>query len=206
MLSKEQTEEVKKQILQQIDTTFPEDKKDSAKKKIESLTSEELEEFLKQNNLVQDSTTPQENPFRLIVENKIPSYKIGENPEAIAVLEINPISNGHTIIIPKKALEKKEEIGKDLKIFSQTIAKKLKDKLGPKDVQIESSHIFGETIINLIPVYVNETINSKRNQTKPEELKILQKILEEKPIKEPIKKPKIEKLDSKKIRLPKRIP
>ena len=206
MLSKEQTEEVKKQILQQVESTFPENKKDSAKKKIESMNTEELEEFLKQNNLIQNSKTPQESPFRQIIDNKIPSYKIGENPEAIAVLEINPISNGHTIIIPKKTLKKTEEIGKDVKAFSQNIANKLKTKLKPKDIQIESANIFGETIINLIPVYTNENINSKRNQAKPEELEILQKSLEEKPKKKPIKKPKPEKLDSKKIRLPKRIP
>ena len=36
----------------------------------------------------------------MIIEEKIPSYKIQEN-KAVAVLEINPISEGHTIVIPK---------------------------------------------------------------------------------------------------------
>jgi len=206
MLPKEQIEEIKKQILQQVDSTFPDDKKESAINKIKSMGAEELEEFLKQNKLIQNSETPQESPFRLIVNHKIPSHKIGENSEAIAVLEINPISKGHTIIIPKKALEKAEEIGKELKTFSQDMAKKLKTKLKPKDVQIESANIFNETIINLIPVYNDENLNSKREQANPNDLEILQKSLEEKIKEKPIKKPKPKKLDGKKIRLPKRIP
>ena len=40
--------------------------------------------------------------FCKIVEGKIPSLKIYENDVILAFLDINPDSNGHTLIIPKK--------------------------------------------------------------------------------------------------------
>ncbi len=63
MLSEEQTEQLKKQLLQQIDSSFPEDRKESAKQKIAVMNSEVLEEFLKQNKLVKKQNS-QQNPFR----------------------------------------------------------------------------------------------------------------------------------------------
>lgn len=40
--------------------------------------------------------------FCQIAKKKIPSLIIAENSKAIALLDINPVSDGHTIIIPKK--------------------------------------------------------------------------------------------------------
>ena len=40
--------------------------------------------------------------FCKIVEGKIPSLKIYEDDVILAFLDINPDSNGHTLIIPKK--------------------------------------------------------------------------------------------------------
>jgi len=41
-------------------------------------------------------------PFCLIVEGKIPSQKIYEDEQIIAVLDINPATKGHTLVMPKK--------------------------------------------------------------------------------------------------------
>ena len=40
--------------------------------------------------------------FCQIVKKKIPAFIIAKNKNAIALLDINPVSDGHTIIIPKK--------------------------------------------------------------------------------------------------------
>ena len=40
--------------------------------------------------------------FCQIVKKQIPSLIIAKNSKAIALLDINPVSDGHTIIIPKK--------------------------------------------------------------------------------------------------------
>lgn len=201
MLSEEQTEQIKKQIIQQIEENFPEDKKELAKQQIQEMNSEQLEKFIKQNK----STQTQQNPFRSIISGETPSYKIDENKNAIAVLEINPISNGHTIIIPKKPIPEGKKILKTISSLAEKVAEKIKTKLKPKNISISSSNILGETIINVLPVYKNETLDSERQQAKPEELEELQKILK-KERKEIIKKPKAEKLKEEKLWLPKRVP
>ena len=205
MLSEEQTEQLKKQLLQQIDSSFPEDRKESAKQKIAVMNSEELEEFLKQNKLVKEQNS-QQNPFRSIITGETPSYKIDEDENSVAVLEINPISRGHTLIIPKKPVLEEKNIPKTISSLAEKISKKLKTSLKPKDVQILGSNILGEIILNILPIYKNETLESERQQSKPEELEELQKLLEKKPEKKIIRKPKIKKIKEEKLWLPKRVP
>ncbi|MBA7649248.1 hypothetical protein ES703_57043 [subsurface metagenome] len=208
MLSPEQVEQIKHQIIQQIDSNFPEDKKESAKQQIKLMSPEQLEEFLEKNKLMktqQDSSKNQQCIFCSIISGNIQSYKIDENEKAIAVLEINPISKGHTIIIPKEHIPSSEKIPQGAFSLAKKLAKKIKTKLKLKDIKISSSNLFGHEIINILPVYENETLDSKRNQAKPEELEELQKILKEKPKEKIVKKPRTKKLKEK-IWLPKRIP
>ena len=40
--------------------------------------------------------------FSKIAAGEIPSYKIAENEEFYAFLDINPVTRGHTLVIPKK--------------------------------------------------------------------------------------------------------
>jgi histidine triad (HIT) family protein len=40
--------------------------------------------------------------FSKIVAGEIPCYKIGENDEFFAFLDIHPVAGGHTLVIPKK--------------------------------------------------------------------------------------------------------
>ncbi|MCX6747051.1 MAG: HIT domain-containing protein [Candidatus Pacearchaeota archaeon] len=139
--------------------------------------------------------------FCSIISGNINSCKIDENDKAIAVFEINPISNGHALIISK---EHSEKVQKKSLSLAKKIAKRIKTKLKPKDIQISNSNLFGHSVINLIPVYQDENINSKRNPTTMEELERLRAELETKSIKK-IKKPKIQQIKEK-LWLPKRIP
>ena len=41
--------------------------------------------------------------FTRIIRGEIPSYKLFEDPHVFAFLDINPISHGHTLVIPKEA-------------------------------------------------------------------------------------------------------
>ena len=43
--------------------------------------------------------------FTMIAEGKIPSYKIAENEYFYAFLDINPVVEGHTLVIPKKEID-----------------------------------------------------------------------------------------------------
>lgn len=214
MLTQEQTEKIKKQLIQQIESNFPEDKKEYAKQQIKIMNDEQLEKFLKQNKLIKSSeemggrgdavgTQPQQCIFCSIISEEVQSHKIDENKHAIAILEINPISKAHTLIIPKEHISSVEKIPQTVFSLARKIAKKIKTKFKPKDIIISSSNLFGHEIINILPVYKDETINSKRYQAKPEELEKLQKIFGKKT--RMIRKPKRKKLEEK-LWLPKRIP
>lgn len=206
MLPQEQTAQIKEQIIQQIDSSFPEDKKEIAKKQIREMDDVQLEEFLKQNKLVKsDSVGAQQCVFCSIVSEQTQSYKIDEEKDAIAILEINPISQAHALVIPKEHISSSDKIPKNVFSFADKIAKNIKAKFKPKDVLISPSNLFGHEIINILPVYENETLDSKRHQAKPEELEEIKKMLETKPKKEVIKKPQTKKIEGK-LWLPRRIP
>lgn len=44
--------------------------------------------------------------FTKIINGEIPSYKIAEDDEFLAFLDINPNAKGHTLCIPKKEVDK----------------------------------------------------------------------------------------------------
>jgi histidine triad (HIT) family protein len=209
MLSKEQEKQIKEKLLEQINQNFPEEQREQLKQEINSLNSEQLEQVLKQNKQQTEAT---QEIFRHIISGKIPSYKIDENEKAIAVLEINPISKAHCLIIPKEKITDENSIPKEIVDLSKQIAEKIKAKFSPKKVEVLNTTMFGEIVINLLPVYGEETINSERSSAKESELKEIQKeltsikiIQEKKP--EKVEEPKKEEpLKADKMWLPKRIP
>ena len=210
-LAEDQIEEFKRQIIQQIESSFSEEKKGPAIERINSMNSEEFIEFLKKNKLLASSEEPQkssqnESPFRLIVEEKIPAYTIDENKYSVAVLEIKPISKGHIIIIPRKAVSQPEKIPQSVFSLAKKISKKIEKKFKPKEVLISSSYALGETILNILPVYSNESLDSPRKQISKEELENLKNILGKKHKTKSVKKMKIKKIEESKMWLPRRIP
>ena len=82
----------------------------------------------------------------------------------------------------------------------------IKNKLKPKEVSISPSSVLGEIIINILPIYTNETINSNKKQISQEKLEELKKILETKPKLKKEKKPTVKKINTSKIIIPRRIP
>ncbi|MEM3112915.1 MAG: HIT domain-containing protein [Candidatus Pacearchaeota archaeon] len=186
MLSKEQLASVKEQLIKQIES-FPEPQKSSMKTQIEEMSDEQFEEFLVKNKLIsiqnegneKSHFKGQESPFRLIIEGKIPAYKIAENSKALAVLEINPITKGHTIIIPKRPV-KENDIPSQAFSLANKVAKKIKLKFKCSKVSISTSEIIGEGIIQVLPVYNDEHLGMPRRKAAEEELKSYQEILGQK--------------------------
>ena len=228
MLSPEQVKSIKEQIIKQIGSwNASYNQKTQAKSYLESLNSEQLEDFLKQNKMIKSEETKtqtsppkksqeQENkplsqktkqeqaqcPFCLITQGKIPSFKLDENKTSIAVLEINPLSRGHAIIIPKKHSDI-EKIPSQSFTLAKKISGKIKTKLKPEKISIQTEEILGHGLINIIPVYADEKLEKKK--ATEEELKEIQEKLKSKPKekKERIKKTvKIKELE----KAPRRIP
>lgn len=181
-LTEEQIKSIKKQIFKQIEH-FPAEQKQQAKQQIESMNAEQLEQFLIQNKLIkgeEQTAKPQGCIFCNIAESKTESYKIDENKSAIAVLDINPMSRGQSLIVPKQH-ETIEKLPSSVLSLAKKIAKRLKSKLKPKpqEVKIETNSIQGHGIVQIIPFYKDE--KSERKQAKTEELLALQEKLMTKP-------------------------
>lgn len=194
MLTDEQTSKLKEQILKQL-VNFPEDKREQIKEQILEMSSEEFEDFLIQNGLTNNgdnsssntftsTTSKQQCVFCLINEGKIPSYKIDENKENTAILEINPLSKGHALIVPKKHLEV-DKIPTSAFTLAKKITKKLESKFKPKEIQISSKNMFGHAIVEVLPLYGTEKGKKKASE---KELIELQETLKAKP-----KKPRTKK-------------
>jgi len=188
VLSKEQAVEIKKQIIAQVDGSNVENKNE-IKKSISEMNEKELEGFLKANNIPVEGVEggPKGGReisggspgggciFCSIVKGEVPSYKIDESNKAIAILELNPFSKGHSIVIPLEHVEV-DKLPKSAMTLVQKIVKKIKKKLKPVDVKIESSSFQGHAMINIIPIYEGQNLEKKKADEK--ELKALQKKLE----------------------------
>lgn len=76
--------------------------------------------------------------FCKIVNGELPSFKIYEDEKAFAFEDINPISQGHTLIIPKRHAENLWEIPEEdlaaVHFASKKIIQAIKDALNPAGV------------------------------------------------------------------------
>jgi histidine triad (HIT) family protein len=188
MLNEEQVQKIKNQLLKQLEN-FPEDKREEIKNKILSMTNEEIEQFVKENNL-DYSNNPEEQKqkciFCAIAEGKIKSYKIDENENYLAILELNPLSKGHTLIIPKKHTELKD-IEENALEFAKKVSENLVKKLKPKEIKLSKNEIMTHAILEIIPIFGDE--KEKKTATE-EELQSLQNELTQKQDKPKIEEPK----------------
>ena len=191
-LNETQIQTIKEQLFQQTEG-FPEDQKTSAREYISGLNAEQLEQFLIQNNLLKPENfeEPEENSsqslpvspqeqkciFCSIVEGKIPTFKIIENEDVFVTLELNPISKGHSLVIPKRHITKNSDLPENVFIFVKEFANALQKKLNSKKITVFANNIMGHEVINLLPIYENETPESPRKKATEDELKLLQKEL-----------------------------
>ncbi|MFC2109364.1 HIT family protein [Bacteroidota bacterium] len=63
--------------------------------------------------------------FTKIIKGEIPSYKISENENFFAFLDINPNAKGHTLVIPKKQVDKLFDLDDETYIELFAYAKKV---------------------------------------------------------------------------------
>jgi diadenosine tetraphosphate (Ap4A) HIT family hydrolase len=205
-LTKEEIEEIRKQLLNQIHH-LPEDQKIEAQEKILSMSPEVLESFLKEQQAMQMSDKPKNEIFRMIVDKEIPSKIIDENKDSIAVLDIKPISIAHVVIIPKKRVVDAKQMPSSTFRLAKSIAKRISLKLKAKGFEIQTEFKFGEVILNLIPIYDKSlNLNSPRTEQSEEELNkiynLIRRIKKEKIIR--IKRPQNSQNSS--LRINRRVP
>jgi len=95
--------------------------------------------------------------FSRIVKGEIPSYKIAEDDNYLAFLDINPLAKGHTLVIPKKEIDNlfdlDDQLYQGLCLFAKKIAKAIEKcipcaKVGVAVIGLEVPHAH----IHLVPI------------------------------------------------------
>jgi len=78
--------------------------------------------------------------FTKIINGEIPSYKIAEDENYFAFLDINPLKKGHTLVIPKKEVDYLFDIDEEtlagMMKFSKKIAKAIDKSIDCKRVGV----------------------------------------------------------------------
>lgn len=179
-LSQKEIENIKKQLKEQAQN-FPPEKKEEAINYINSMSDQEVEEFLKQNKQQTQCI------FCSIAQKQTPSFSIAEDKNHIAVLDINPLSKGHSLVLPKQHVQETE---KEAKKFAETIAQKIHEKFSPKQIKINPLNVMDHAALEVLPLYGDET---ERKKASEEELLEIKKQIEKKPTKPRKKSAKITK-------------
>lgn len=101
--------------------------------------------------------------FCKIINNEIPSYKIYEDDDFLAFLDISQATVGHTLIIPKKhcanIFELDDNDAKKMFVVIKKVSLILKEKLQINDINIinNSGKLAGQVInhfhVHLVPRY-----------------------------------------------------
>ena len=110
--------------------------------------------------------------FCKIIEGSIPSKTIYEDEKVKVFLDINPNTNGHCLIIPKKHIVTVNELDDELITHilkvEKEIYKLLKEKLNIEGLTIVQNNELGQEVkhyhIHLIPRYKNDNWNLTFNK------------------------------------------
>ena len=116
--------------------------------------------------------------FSKIINGEIPAYKVAEDDNFLAFLDINPLAKGHTLVIPKKEIDYYFDLPGDelcgLNLFSKKVAVAMKKvlpckKIGITVIGLEVPHVH----IHLIPInsVSDMTFGNGGLTLEPEEMK-----------------------------------
>lgn len=109
--------------------------------------------------------------FSRIVRGEIPSYKVAENENCYAFLDINPLTKGHTLVVPKKEVDYLFDLDdttlSELMLFAKQVAGSIKATIPCKRVAVvvlglEVPHAH----IHLIPINDESDVDFHREKLK----------------------------------------
>jgi len=121
----------------------------------------------------------EKNIFQKIIDGDLPCYKVWEDNDYLAFLDIMPIQAGHTLLIPKKSIDyifdMTDEEYKNIMFAAKKVAKILKlatgaYKIGMIVEGLEVPHVH----IKLIPIDMEHSLGTKSGVATQEELKNMQ--------------------------------
>ena len=124
--------------------------------------------------------------FTRIINGEIPSYKVAEDENFYAFLDINPLMKGHTLVVPKQEVDYlfdlDDETLQNMTLFAKRVAEKIKWKIECKKVAmvvlgLEVPHAH----IHLIPMNTESDVDFRKEKLNltPEEFIQIAKMLSE---------------------------
>lgn len=124
--------------------------------------------------------------FTKIVNGEIPAYKVAEDENYLAFLDIFPTAKGHTLVIPKKEVDYLFDLDDEtyvgLQLFAKKVAKGIEKTIPSKKVGVM---VLGLEVlhahIHLVPMQdENDLLNfSEKKKFSPEEFQELTKLISE---------------------------
>lgn len=116
--------------------------------------------------------------FSKIIAGEIPSYKVAEDDKHYAFLDINPVAQGHTLVVPKHEVDYIFDLPQqeyaDLMAFARRVAECMKEvmpckRIGVAVMGLEVPHAH----IHLIPINSESDMNffTDKKQFTAEEMK-----------------------------------
>lgn len=123
--------------------------------------------------------------FCKIINGEIPSEKIYEDDKVFVFLDINPTTNGDTLIVPKKHYQDFRNIDSELLNHMYDVIKKLypiyQEKLHCDGLTISHNTDYGQEIkhfhIHFIPRYTDDSVTHSSNKEMLKDIKEISEIL-----------------------------
>jgi histidine triad (HIT) family protein len=124
--------------------------------------------------------------FTKIIEGDIPSFKVAENDDFLAFLDIQPIVKGHVLVIPKKPIDyifdiEDQRLGEFMS-FAKSVAKQMDKvfdckKIGMTVIGLEVPHAH----IHLIPIngIADMDFNKEKLNLEAKEMDEIAKLIKE---------------------------
>lgn len=112
--------------------------------------------------------------FSKIIAGEIPSYKVAEDNDFYAFLDINPVTPGHTLVVPKKEISYIFDLDNDeyaaFTLFAKRVASALEKampckRIGVTVIGLEVPHAH----IHLLPINSEADMDFHNKQTLPPE-------------------------------------
>ena len=117
--------------------------------------------------------------FSRIINGEIPCYKVAENEDFFAFLDINPVNWGHTLVVPKREVDyifdlSDEELAA-MTVFAKRVAAAIKETLPCKKVAmtvigLEVPHAH----IHLVPIKAESDMDFRNKISDPDAEKMKQ--------------------------------
>jgi histidine triad (HIT) family protein len=110
--------------------------------------------------------------FTRIINGEIPAHKIYEDDRVIAFLEVHPLNEGHTLVVPKKQVDHIWDLSDDDYDYLWKVVKKIASHIRevikpPRVGVIVEGFGVPHAHVHLIPIYHGDDLKRVQNQTQP---------------------------------------